>query len=168
MKFHDWSLPSSAYEKRTNAVSLVPRFGRRSKSSVHRLSDKTILRLLYAVSAMSLTPKQLGNIQGDIWSKGFPKYYEIYYFFLISDAKLFSKCLPGLTAHSAQSPSLISTLEMVRGDQAKIPRKRAEVAKVQGIPEQHVDLPQNKISMSNALIAFSSEGLQVVSLPEFD
>jgi hypothetical protein len=117
---------------------------------------------------MSLTPKQLENIQGDIWSKGFPKYYEIYYYFLISDTKLFSKCLPGLTAHSAQSPSLISTLEMVRGDQAKITAKRAEVAKARGIPEEDVDLPQDKISMSNALIAFSGEGLQVVSLPEFD
>ena len=112
-------------------------------------------------STKSLTEDQLDNIQGDIWSKGFPKFYETYYFFSIADAKLFSPCLKELVAKK-----LISTLRKVREDQNEIfakNEKEKKEAKERGVPEEGVEL--SKIPKSNALIAFTSQGLQVVSYP---
>jgi hypothetical protein len=106
----------------------------------------------------------LDNIQGDIWSKGFPKYYETYYFFSIKDSneKLFAQCLKDL---ATRSPPLISTLRKVRDDQGRISEHKKAVAeaKRRGIPEKDVILP--KIPVSNALIAFTFKGLKAVSCP---
>ena len=103
----------------------------------------------------------LNDIQGDIWSKGFPKFYETYYFFSIepSNAKLFAQCLKDL------SP-LISTLKKVKEDQDRITKAKAEAveaAKKQGILEK--DVIPLRIPVSNALIAFTSKGLKAVSYP---
>jgi hypothetical protein len=106
------------------------------------------------MSPTPLTEDQLDDIQGDIWSKGFPKFNETYYFFSIADAKLFSPCLKELVAKK-----LISTLRKVRDDQNEIFAKNKE-AEERGIPEE-----LRKIPKSNALIAFTSQGLQVVSYP---
>jgi hypothetical protein len=108
---------------------------------------------------------RLDNIQGDIWSKGFPKYYETYYFFSIktpppNEKNLFSQCLKNL---ATQSPRLISTLRMVREDHNRISTRRKEEAIKQSIPEKRVVLPE--IPMSNALIAFTIKGLQAVNYP---
>lgn len=105
----------------------------------------------------SLTDQQLDNIQGDIWSRGFPKFYETYYFFSIENAKLFAPCLKNLVTHS---PPLISSLRKVKDDQERIAKAKVEEAKRQGIPEKDVRIP-----VSNALIAFTSKGLQTVSYP---
>ena len=109
----------------------------------------------------SLTDHQLDNIQGDIWSKGFPKFYETYYFFSIENAKLFAQCLNNLATHS---PPLISTLRKVKDDQVRIAKAKeeaVEAAKRKGIPEKDVIPP--KIPISDALIAFTSKGLKAVS-----
>jgi hypothetical protein len=112
-------------------------------------------------------PNPLDDIQGDIWSKGFPKYYETYYFFSIkpgesnTNAKLFAQCLKDLVVPSRR---LISTLRMARADQDRITAQKTEAAaeaKRRGIPEKEVTLP--KIPMSNALIAFTFKGLKAVS-----
>ena len=112
-----------------------------------------------------LTDHQLDNIQGDIWGKGFPKYYETYYFFSIKDSKekLFAQCLKDL---ATRSPPLISTLRKVRDDQDRISEQKKEAVaetKRRGIPEKDVILP--KIPISNALIAFTIKGLKAVSYP---
>ena len=103
----------------------------------------------------------LNDIQGDIWSKGFPKFYETYYFFSIepSKAKIFAQCLKDL-------PPLISTLKKVKEDQDRITKARAEdieAAKKKGIPEK--DVTPRKIPISNALIAFTYKGLKTVIYP---
>jgi hypothetical protein len=112
-----------------------------------------------------LTGHQLDNIQGDIWSRGFLKYYETYYFFSIkqSNANIFAQCLKDLATHS---PPLISTLRKVRDEYVLISKQKEEAAaaaKKRGIPEKDVNLP--KIPISNALIAFTSKGLKTVSYP---
>lgn len=112
-----------------------------------------------------LTEHQLDNIQGDIWGKGFPKYYETYYFFSIKDSNetLFAQCLKDL---ATRSPPLISSLRKVRDDQDRISEQKKEAAaeaKRRGIPEKDVILP--KIPNSNALIAFTIKGLAAVSHP---
>ena len=108
----------------------------------------------------SLSEEQLDNIQGDIWSKGFPKYYETYYFFAIKpgNAKLFAQSLKDLVT---QSPPLISTLRKVKKDQDCIRERKeqaAAVAKKLGIPEKDEPL----LPTANALIAFTYKGLEVV------
>lgn len=105
---------------------------------------------------LKLTDDQLDDIQGDIWSKGFPKYYETYYFFSISrsNVKLFSQCLKDLATHS---PPLISTLRKVKGDCKHISDEKEKASASVG------NVKIQKIPVSNALIAFTSEGLKLVS-----
>ena len=83
------------------------------------------------------------NIQGDLFSRGFPKYNESYYFFTIveSHAAVFSQKLAGLVKDKE-----ISTLDKVLADWAAI--------------EKHKPTPY---AVSNVLIAFSMAGLQTVS-----
>ena len=86
----------------------------------------------------------LANMQGDLFSRGFPKYNETYYFFSIMPGKEkdFSKALAAL-GKSGQ----ISSLEKVREDWCKI-----------GDSENVI------VPVSNALIAFSKIGLDKVSI----
>ena len=110
-----------------------------------------------------LTERQLDTIQGDVWSKGFPKYYETYYFFSInsSNTKIFAKCLNDL---ATKSPPLISSLRKVRDDRVRIDEEtKAAIAEARGrgIPEEQIIPP--RIPISNALIAFTSKGLKIVS-----
>jgi hypothetical protein len=109
-------------------------------------------------------PEQLKNIQGDIWRKGFPKYYETYYFFSIdtSKAKVFCANLKTLATATDTTP-LISSLLKVYGDHVSIDKKQAEFKadKEAGRVKKDAILPP--IPMVNALIAFTSAGLQVVS-----
>ena len=130
--------------------------------------SKTILFLLYFSSPImstndgppSLTEKQLDNIQGDIWSKGFPKYYETYYFFAIKpgNAKFFAQSLKDLVT---QSPPLISTLRSVKKDRARIQEWKDQAgaqAKTLGTQAKYDSL----LPISNALIAFTRKGLDAV------
>ncbi|KAK1757120.1 Dyp-type peroxidase [Echria macrotheca] len=98
-------------------------------------------------------------LQGDIWSRGFPKYHETYYLFQINPLKTteFAKNLKSLVIDKSQvtnKPSLISSLKMVKGDWEKIDaeKKRAEAA--------HQE-PQ-KLPVANALIAFTFKGLKAL------
>ena len=107
-----------------------------------------------------LTENQLDNIQGDIWSKGFPKYYEKYYFFAINrdNAKLFPQCMQDLFT---QSPPLISSLRKVKKDQADLQEQKKRVlaeAKGSGNLVKDVSL----VPVANALIAFTRKGLDAV------
>jgi hypothetical protein len=113
----------------------------------------------------SLSDDQLKNIQGDIWSRGFPKDYETYYLFSIIDGKLLGPCLNDLASHS---PPLISTLEKVRKDRTEIFQRKARAvdeAKAKGISKEAVVLP--KLPKTNALIAFTYKGLKAVSFPVY-
>ena len=108
----------------------------------------------------SLTEEQLDNVQGDIWSKGFPKFYETYYFFAIKqeNKKLFARSIRELFA---QPKPLISSLRTVKEDQARIQGRKeqaAAVARISGSPEKDESL----MPVSNALIAFTREGLDAV------
>lgn len=128
---------------------------------------------------------RLTNIQGDIWSKGFPKYFETYYFFTINAGrvKTFSQNLRKLAnateplisslkdANATKPPisslkdanvpkPLISSLYDVKKDWDNIANlKKTNVARTSGRP-----LPQNDIvvPVRNALIAFTFKGLELV------
>lgn len=111
----------------------------------------------------SLSSDQLKNIQGDIWSRGFPKYYETYYFFSIINAKIFSPCLNDLATHV---PSLISTLYDVQEHRSEISQRKARAvdeAKAKGLSKENIVLPT--LPIINALIAFTYKGLKAVSFP---
>jgi len=90
----------------------------------------------------------LDNIQGDIWSKGFPKDNETYYLFQINPqrAKDFARNLKNLVIPDPNKSSLISSLTMVKKDWARIGEEKP-----------------NKVEMAHALIAFTFKGLEVVS-----
>jgi hypothetical protein len=90
----------------------------------------------------------LANVQGDLFSRGFPKYNETYYFFSIVTGKEkdFSKALAVLGKSGE-----ISSLEKVLTDWVKV--DAARVAKGDIVP------------VSNALIAFSKIGLDKMSIP---
>ena len=103
------------------------------------------------------------DIQGDIWSKGFPKYYETYYFFSIEKAAEFTYCLKELL--KGERP-LISNLARVKKDQEDIAanKKKAEdkaIAEGKTAKDAVIIVKD----LANALIAFSSDGLQIVSYP---
>jgi len=81
----------------------------------------------------------LDNVQGDLFSRGFPKISETYYFFSIVPGKEkdFSKALTAL-GKSGQISSLNKVL--------------ADWVKVDGAPKGDI------VPVSNALIAFSKTG----------
>lgn len=96
----------------------------------------------------------LDNVQGDLFSRGFPKYSESYYFFsIVSDKeKDFCKALKTLVSEKDKH---ISSLAKVIADWSKID----DVAK------KNRENPSHKqfIPTSNALIAFTKRGLDKVS-----
>ena len=102
----------------------------------------------------------LNNVQGDIWSKGFPKCVETYYFFTITkeSAKIFSQNLRKLVD---DTKPLISSLQHVKGDWDEIAKlkKKADAAEASGhpLPEKETVFP-----VANALIAFTFKGLEMV------
>jgi hypothetical protein len=102
---------------------------------------------------MEITEKQRNNIQGDLWSRGFPKFNETYYFFSIVNGKekIFSQCLKKLAMKTGttSAESLISNLNTVINDQET----------VHGTPKNE------KKDLANALIAFTKTGLDRVSRP---
>ncbi|KAK3345917.1 hypothetical protein B0T25DRAFT_505989 [Lasiosphaeria hispida] len=100
-----------------------------------------------------LETEQLNDIQGDIWSKGFPKNNETYYRFQIApgSASTFAHRLRKMVT---EQPSLISNLTTVIGDQGKITKEKQR-AKAAGVEPE-------TLPMANALIAFTFKGLQVI------
>jgi hypothetical protein len=111
----------------------------------------------------------LKDVQGDVWSKGFPKYFETYYFFTIKDGKQnalqFSHNLRKLANSRTNEKiprQLISSIQDVQQDWAEILKLKArvDVAKAKGQPMAEVDAIY---PVANALIAFTYKGLLVVS-----
>lgn len=92
------------------------------------------------------------NIQGDLFSRGFPKYDETYYFFSITKSavsgKQFHQLLPDLARKE------ISTLQKVLTDWKDIDA---------GPKADPVNFRATSKPKSNALIAFSMAGLKKVS-----
>jgi hypothetical protein len=91
----------------------------------------------------------LNDIQGDLWSKGFPKYNETYYLFTIQLATDFARALRTMVT---QQPHLISNLPTVKSNWAEITQHKAS-------PEPET----GKLPMPNALVAFTYKGLETVS-----
>ena len=108
-----------------------------------------------------LTAARLHDVQGDIWSKGFPKYNETYYFFSIEKGVEFTYCLRELL--KGERP-LISNLARVKKDQEDIAadKKKAE-DKAIAEGKTAKDAVITVKNLANALIAFSHEGLETVS-----
>lgn len=107
-----------------------------------------------------MTPAQLLDVQGDIWSKGFPKYNETYYFFTIEQPKDFTLCLRELL--KGERP-LISNLARVKQDQddnADAKKKAEDKAKAEGKTAKDAVIIVK--DLANALIAFSFAGLKLV------
>jgi hypothetical protein len=113
----------------------------------------------------ALTGEQLFDIQGDVWSKGFPKYYETYYFFTIKQAKQFARCLPALTTGTQGHLPLISNLKTVKECRIGFEGQGGHVL---GLPVVGAD-PNRKIvfDIANALIAFTYQGLEAASPSRF-
>lgn len=88
----------------------------------------------------------LANLQGDLFSRGFPKYHETYYFFNIvkGQEKAFSEALATLGKSGE-----ISSLEKVLEEWRKIDGK---------------DSRDVIFHIANALIAFSMPGLDTASI----
>ncbi|CAO2652321.1 Nn.00g006040.m01.CDS01 [Neocucurbitaria sp. VM-36] len=88
------------------------------------------------------------DVQGDVWSKGFAKFNETYYFFSIADQKqkIFSQCLKKLAAQSGDA-SLITSISQAQKD-----RETADAANAR----------HDKALLSNALIAFTRTGLEAI------
>jgi len=135
----------------------------------HALSPRNNIHLPEQLprTVETMAPIELGShgdVQGDIWSKGFPKYHEAYYFFVIKDAVLFRTALAKLATdpsdqiltagNKEKRLPLISTLDKVLADQAYI---SANGAGGGWKPEK------DRIPVSNALIAFTITGLANVS-----
>ena len=95
----------------------------------------------------------LDNVQGDLFSRGFPKYYESYYFFSIVQGKEKDFC-KALKALVSEKDKHISSLTKVIADWAKI----------DGVAKHNRENPSHKqfIPTSNALIAFTKRGLDKV------
>ena len=102
-----------------------------------------------------LTMANLDNIQGDIFSRGFPKMNETYYFFSIVEGKEngFTKALNKLATSGH-----VSTLTNVISQWGLIDQLKAD-QKAQG----NTDSSRPILPMANALIAFTMPGLVRVS-----
>jgi hypothetical protein len=92
----------------------------------------------------------LNDIQGDLWSKGFPKYNETYYLFIINNAADFARALRNMVT---QRPHLISNLPSVKSNWVDIKEHKASA-----------DSGTGKLPVPNALIAFTYKGLETVSV----
>lgn len=94
----------------------------------------------------------LDNVQGDTFSRGFPKIKETYYFFSIATSKEkdFTKALNKLATSGH-----ISNLTKVLADWKKIDEAAVKDA----------NFKETIVDVSNALIAFSKTGLERVSTP---
>ena len=99
-----------------------------------------------------MTKPNLANLQGDLFSRGFPKYNETYYFFsiVVGKEKDFTRALTALKQSQA-----ISSLEKVLNDWKTIADTNAN---------RNVD-GKKILPLTNALIAFSKKGLERVSSP---
>ena len=99
----------------------------------------------------------LDNVQGDLFSRGFPKYNEVYYLFSIVPGKEkdFSKALKTLVS---EKDKYISSLTKVLADWAIVDAAAKENRAI-GDPAKKEIVPT-----SNALIAFSKRGLDKVSV----
>ncbi|KAL8788622.1 MAG: hypothetical protein Q9195_007217 [Heterodermia aff. obscurata] len=95
----------------------------------------------------------LNNVQGDLFSRGFPKYNESYYFFSIASEKErdFCKALKTLVSDKDKH---ISSLAKVLADWAQI----------DGVTKKNREDPSHRqiIPTSNALIAFTKGGLNKI------
>ena len=96
------------------------------------------------------------NLQGDLFSRGFPKFHELYYLFSIVPGKEkdFSKALRTLVS---QKDEHISSLVKVLGDWEKIDAAAKKNRTIADPTKKEI------VSVSNALIAFSKTGLDKAS-----
>ncbi|KAK4182345.1 Dyp-type peroxidase [Podospora australis] len=95
--------------------------------------------------------EKLEDIQGDVWSKGFPKSYETYYLFQIKRPAEFAGCLNKMITNK---PHLIPNLNMVKD-------KRDEINYERQLAKEHQDKPK-RLPIANALIAFTYKGLEAI------
>ena len=116
--------------------------------------------LLSVHSLCSAMSANLKNMQGDLFSRGFPKFNETYYFFSITSdnekGKKFTQALVELGKKE------ISTLEKVLADWVEIDKGKTAYAAAKA---RDPKAKETIFDVSNALIAFSQAGLQKVSIP---
>ena len=102
----------------------------------------------------------LEDLQGDLFSRGFPKFHEVYYFFHIPKTKEveFAQKVKNLVSGADKH---ISSLKKVLEDWKKV-----DVAAVKNRASRAAnhDAPQEIVPTLNALIAFSKSGLDQVSV----
>ncbi|KAI9656915.1 MAG: hypothetical protein M1831_004463 [Alyxoria varia] len=99
----------------------------------------------------------LDNVQGDLFSRGFPKFHEVYYFFSIVPGKEkdFSKALKTLVS---EKDKYISSLTKVLADWAEVDAAAEKNRDIE------VNAKKEFIPTSNALIAFSKRGLDKIQV----
>ena len=96
------------------------------------------------------------DVQGDLFSRGFPKFNEVYYFFHIKSGKEKEFCQKVKTLVSGEEKH-ISSIDKVLEDWKQVDAAAAK--------NRTTDDPAKKewVSTVNALIAFSKPGLDNVS-----
>ena len=99
----------------------------------------------------------LDNIQGDLFSRGFPKFHEVYYLFSIvpGKEKEFSKALKTLVS---EKDKYISSLTKVLADWTNVDAAAKKNRTIEEPAQKEI------VPISNALIAFSKRGLDKVSV----
>ena len=104
-----------------------------------------------------MAEEPLDNVQGDLFSRGFPKFNEVYYFFSIVSGKEkdFSKALKTLVSERDKH---ISSLTKVLADWAKVDAAAKKNRTIEDTTQKEI------VPISNALIAFSKRGLDKVSV----
>lgn len=102
----------------------------------------------------------LKNMQGDLFSRGFPKFNETYYFFSITSDKEKEKKFTQALVELGKKE--ISTLEKVLADWDAIDRAKVTDAAAKA---RDPNAKETIVNVSNALIAFSQAGLKKVSIP---
>ena len=109
---------------------------------------------------MAAIKLDLDDLQGDLWSRGFPKFNETYYFFSIADSKE-KEFRTALKALVSEPDKYISSLTKVRKDWDLVDEAAKRNHEIKTDPTAKKDI----IDISNALIAFSKAGLDKVSSP---
>ena len=99
----------------------------------------------------------LEDLQGDLFSRGFPKFHEVYYFFNIQESKEFARKVKTLVTGEDKH---ISSLKKVLKDWEEV-----DTAAVKNRANRQAknDAPLEIVPTVNALIAFSKSGLDQVS-----
>ena len=142
---------------RQSTSTLHWQLGTKAQPAVWRGTSRIPALLLSSRPSSTAAAVSLDNVQGDLFSRGFPKFNEVYYFFSIARGKEkdFTKALKRLVLDKDKH---ISSLTKALGDWDIVNQAATENRAIEDVTQKKI------VPMSNALIAFSALGLHKVSI----